>query len=549
MPISSREVNEDVVVGKVRKTLLTRCGSGGLKAIVSQFRTMDANNDGTLDPTEFENGLRRYGVQLTPFEVKYLVMAFDRDKDGKVTLDEFVRALRGSLNPRRLAVVKKAFDKFDRDDSNTITVEDLAGKFIAADHPDVVAGRRSEAQVLGDFLKVFDSETNPDGTVTQNEFICYYAGVSSNIDSDDYFEAMVIRTWQLDDSRAPRLANTTSENNPLAITSARNASELYSTNTTTIMNSRDYDTSHIRRPRQDNAPAIPQKRSVPLVSSYRAQFPHYGEEERKVAKALSNVVDEVTFSPTGNPVLDRVRKKFIERGGREGFTGLSRTFRIADRNRNGKIEPQELQRVVKVYGVPLSAMEMDTIIKNFDTDKDGSINLTEFLRGVRGPMTSLQRQAIVKRAFERLEKDGDGVVTLRDIAAAYDVDKHPDVVEGKADPDAVLRQFVEDWDRNADGVISWEEFLEYYSNISAGIDSDQYFELMVRNAWHISGGVGVAANTTCRRVLVTFSNGDQRVEEITDDLGMRKDDIPAMRANLEKRGLTGIVKIELTGAV
>lgn len=33
-----------------------------------------------------------------------------------------------------------------------------------------------------------------------------------------------------------------------------------------------------------------------------------------------------------------------------------------------------------------------------------------------------------------------------------------------------------------------DEFRAYYTNISACIDDDDYFELMMRNAWHISGG-------------------------------------------------------------
>ena len=39
-----------------------------------------------------------------------------------------------------------------------------------------------------------------------------------------------------------------------------------------------------------------------------------------------------------------------------------------------------------------------------------------------------------------------------------------------------------------DHIVTKEEFEEYYNNISASIDNDQYFELMMNNAWKINEG-------------------------------------------------------------
>lgn len=38
-----------------------------------------------------------------------------------------------------------------------------------------------------------------------------------------------------------------------------------------------------------------------------------------------------------------------------------------------------------------------------------------------------------------------------------------------------------------DGTVTLEEFIEYYNNISAsiGTDNDQYFEVMMNNAWKL----------------------------------------------------------------
>ena len=33
--------------------------------------------------------------------------------------------------------------------------------------------------------------------------------------------------------------------------------------------------------------------------------------------------------------------------------------------------------------------------------------------------------------------------------------------------------------------VTLNEFMDFYSNVSASIDDDQYFELMIRNAWNL----------------------------------------------------------------
>ena len=209
-----------------------------------------------------------------------------------------------------------------------------------------------------------------------------------------------------------------------------------------------------------------------------------------------------------------------------------------------QLSPSEVKEGLQVYQLSVTAQELEVVFQFFDRDGDGSISVTEFVRGVRGPMKRA-RVELVKLAFSRLDRDGSGRVPFSELAEIYDVYKHPAVMAKESTPEEVMQEFIEDWDRNCDGTITLEEFIDYYGDLSAGIDSDTYFELMIRNAWHISGGVGQAQNTSCRRVLVTFASGKQEVKEIKNDLGIRADDIPAMMKNLMKQGITGIKRIEL----
>ncbi len=136
---------------------------------------------------------------------------------------------------------------------------------------------------------------------------------------------------------------------------------------------------------------------------------------------------------------------------------------------------------------------------------------------------------------------------MSDIIAKYDASKHPDVISGKRSKEQVLREFLDTFDGDVkDGKVTLGEFCSYYSNVSASIDNDDYFELMLRNAWHISGGEGWCANSACRRVLVIHTDGRQTVEEIKNDLGIKGDDKDAIVAKLKEQGVEDIDSIELS---
>jgi Ca2+-binding EF-hand superfamily protein len=174
-----------------------------------------------------------------------------------------------------------------------------------------------------------------------------------------------------------------------------------------------------------------------------------------------------------------------------------------------------------------------------DITRAGAIDFERFLQALAGPMNK-QRKDIVDLAFNVLDQDGSGQVDMSDMIKIYNVNSHPDFKSGKKTKEQILREMMDVFDVGGekDGIISRQEFRNYYQQISAGIDNDNMFELMVRNAWHISGGVGQAANTANRRVLVTRADGTQGVEEIKSDLGLDSRDKAGAISRLQKQGVT-----------
>lgn len=60
------------------------------------------------------------------------------------------------MNQFRLNLVLSVFAKLDKNRNNLIEVDDILGVYNASKHPEVVSHRKTEEEVLGDFLDTFE---------------------------------------------------------------------------------------------------------------------------------------------------------------------------------------------------------------------------------------------------------------------------------------------------------------------------------------------------------------------------------------------------------
>ena len=116
------------------------------------------------------------------------------------------------MNAVRVAVVKKAFKLMDKDNSGVLDINDIRQQYNAKQHPLVKQGKKTEDEVLLEFLDTFEDHfcdmkghaDSRDGKINMNEWIEYYNNVSMSIDDDAYFQLMMNNTWNLDNSRVTK---------------------------------------------------------------------------------------------------------------------------------------------------------------------------------------------------------------------------------------------------------------------------------------------------------------------------------------------------------
>ena len=98
--------------------------------------------------------------------------------------------------------------------------------------------------------------------------------------------------------------------------------------------------------------------------------------------------------------------------------------------------------------------------------------------------------ALVNQIFDSLDRQGAGTVDPTTLAANFAASRHPDVLARLRTADAVLKEFTETFDVGGvvSGKITRNEFVRYYTNISASASDAESFELVLRSVWSVPSG-------------------------------------------------------------
>ena len=428
------------ILNVIREKLNKR-GVQGICSLSRNFRIVDENNTQTIDFNEFQKACKTFNFGLDENQMRIAFVAFDRDNTGEIDYDEFIRSIRGEMNEFRQKLVQQAFDILDVNKNGEISFEEIKNKYNVSGHPDVLSGKKTEEEVLKDFMNTFQETynylcgTESDNVITIEEFQEYYENVSMTIQDDAYFELLMNNAWKMG-------LNTTYNNDKKSWKNDENGN---------------------------------------LSEKYQEKFgdkrPGYNPEEEEREK---NEYILIKF-------INEIRNL-----GSTSLISLFKQFKANDDNNTKELELYEFSKSLQEFETELNDDEIASLFNYFDKEKTGVINYVNFINAIRGPM-SPQRIAVIKEAFKKLDEDKSGQVEISEVKLQFNAKNDRDVKSGKKTEEEAYTEFVDTFQMNHDNRagprnkrVTYDEFQDYYNFVSMGIDDDSYFVEMVQNSWKIN---------------------------------------------------------------
>jgi len=143
--------------------------------------------------------------------------------------------------------------------------------------------------------------------------------------------------------------------------------------------------------------------------------------------------------------------------------------------------------ILSYMGIKLGRDEFPKLLELFESQPAGSemIDYVKFFSLMELEMPEVRISA-VRDAYLRLRGDTEEQVNITDLQQNFNPLCYPEVREKEMTEVEALEDFLRQWDvASAEGEVSWEEFLDYYRDVSLAVQKNAYFVELVRQAWNL----------------------------------------------------------------
>ena len=168
-------------------------------------------------------------------------------------------------------------------------------------------------------------------------------------------------------------------------------------------------------------------------------------------------------------------------------------FSIYDRSQRGEIPFDKLCDIFEIYNINITREDIFDFFNILDKEHKGIIKYNDLIQILINNVQQ-NREILMQKLFESLHK-GKGFVLINDLKQNFNPMNHPDVINQIRNKDEIFLDFIDsleifrEYNSNLNnenvknGYLSFEDFLNFFKEISMSISDDKYFEFFINNCW------------------------------------------------------------------
>ena len=143
----------------------------------------------------------------------------------------------------------------------------------------------------------------------------------------------------------------------------------------------------------------------------------------------------------------------------EKIAEYKEAFDMFDKSHKGTISADDIIKIMKNFGYPISRKEVERMIAEIDTSGDGEIDFEEFVTLMQKHIQYIEEsdEDAVLRAFKSFDKDHDGKITNYEFR--YILSQLGDMFT-----DEECDTLFKECDLDNDGILVYQDFINFWKN-------------------------------------------------------------------------------------
>ena len=459
---SSLQDLEQIFEYELKRKLSERAkfSSGEMRVLLNGFKFFDINYTGIITKPQWIQGILRTG--LTGFsegDLDLLFSVYDKNNSGQIDYKNFCGFLYGRepLSPltNNSQSLKIEQNNINNNNNNNNNYEN------------------NNQNINRDFKR--EEQNN------QNNYSNYSNNSTRNFSNDNNFNNNIntrvkMETPFINNNNQYNTINNQQRqiNSPNSNYFNNNQNDNFGYNMRTPINNVEY---------QENSNF---RRSKKKINSYTTTFNHIFQQENNQPNFMKKNNYNLSESAI-NSIIISIRNNININNGIKLFTFI-KNLKMRETN-NFQISINDLYNLFQEMRIKIPYNELKILYNYANKDDSDIISTDQLINIIKGTLDE-QRKLYIVDVFSNIDTQHMGKVSVQLLKNIFNAKNHPEVINGTKAQEEVFEQFCYSLDLFCEingipknGELSLENFVDYYSSVSASIPDEVYFEDMINGVW------------------------------------------------------------------